>query len=175
MSAGIINHRTAPDGSSSARSRSSTRSTHADWRVFKARLTLLACGKEGDTTNNTMTPHNELINSDDDAIAQAPSTYLDPRFDFKAMRLSQSFAGGASRKTIVQIPVRKPGPFWWFRVHPDVIYHYETRMFEVKEDGELYMVTPDLQQELGEILVPKVLFPAITRQGVLFLCPSRWT
>lgn len=93
--------------------------------------------------------------------------------DFEAMSLSQDYATGATKKTITEIPIRKPGPTWWFMVHPDESLHYRSKFYEVKEDGELYTVAPELRDEFGESLVMKVLLPAVTRGGTLFLWPIR--
>jgi len=114
-----------------------------------------------------MTPHNKLINSDDDPIAPVPSPAVDPRFDLKGMRLSQEIAAGRARKTVTTIICRKPSPHWWFRVHPEL--SYATLLFENKEDSELFLVAPDLQEALSEMLVSKVILPAITAGDALFV------
>lgn len=95
------------------------------------------------------------------------------RMDFQAARLDQTYATGSVKKKLRQVPIRKPASHWWFRVHPDESLHYRSRFYEIKEDSELYTVTAEMQPDLEEILVSKVLYPAITRQGMFFLWPVR--
>ena len=93
----------------------------------------------------------------------------DPRFDFAGLRLGQDHSGGRVDKIINAIPVRKPSPYWWFRVHPDPSYHYRTRLLEIKEDNELYMVARELRAGIENRLVSKELHTCITRQGTVFV------
>jgi hypothetical protein len=103
--------------------------------------------------------------------AQPSEELVDTRFDFASMRLSQEFAAGRVRKTVTTIISRKPSPHWWVRVHPEL--SYATRVFENKEDSEQFLVAPDLQASLSEMLVAKLILPAVTRQGTLFLWAMR--
>jgi hypothetical protein len=48
-----------------------------------------------------------------------------------------------------------------------------TLVLGLKEDRETYVVHASLHHELATDLVPKIIFPAITRQGVLFMWPVR--
>ena len=59
------------------------------------------------------------------------------------------------------------------RVHPDPDWRLETAVLELKDERETYLVDPDLWSELPGELIPKVLFTAINRQGVIFLWPVR--
>ena len=102
-------------------------------------------------------------------IANVP----DP-FDLSRLRLSQDFASKIGvKKALLTVPVRKPDRQWFVRVHGDPSWRLETAVLEIKEDRESYLVDPELWAELPGELVPKVLFTAINRQGVVFLWPVR--
>ena len=73
------------------------------------------------------------------------------------------------RRLLPTIPVRKPGPQQWFRVHPDKAFRLETETFVVKETEEVYLVDRSVWGELNEELVSKVLYTCVTRQGHVFL------
>ena len=94
-------------------------------------------------------------------------------FDLKRLRLSQDFPSQVGKKAILTVPVRKPDRQWFIRVHPEPTWRLETAVLELKEERETYIVDPDMWPELPGELVPKVLFTAINRQGVVFLWPVR--
>jgi hypothetical protein len=92
--------------------------------------------------------------------------------DLSRFRLSSDYAATIGvKKLLTTVPVRKPDRQWFIRVHPT--WKFETAVVESKEDNELYVVDQCLHDALAEELVPKVLFPAINRQGVVFLWPVR--
>jgi hypothetical protein len=92
-------------------------------------------------------------------------------FNPTSLRLDQSFADRVGvKKLLTTVPVRKPNRQDFVRVHPDPKYRLTpAAIIEVKEDREVYLVTPDLAQQLpGEFSVA-TLYLAINRQGVVFL------
>jgi len=90
------------------------------------------------------------------------------------LKLGQNFSEAISvKKQITTIPIRKPGRQDFIRVHPDESYRLETAILELKEERENYLVSPDLWSELAGEVVPKMLYTAINRQGVLVLWPVR--
>ena len=95
-------------------------------------------------------------------------------FNLDRLRLSQNFSSQVGvKKAILTVPVRKPDRQWFIRVHPDPDWRLETAVLELKDERETYLVDPELWQELPGELVPKVLFTAMNRQGVVFLWPVR--
>jgi hypothetical protein len=97
-------------------------------------------------------------------------------FNIGQFRLDQSFAEHAGgEKLLTTVPVRKPGKEVWFRTHPDQDFRLATPVIELKDQKETYLVARPLWEELmGEpTFVKKLLIPAITRQGDLFLWPIR--
>jgi hypothetical protein len=79
------------------------------------------------------------------------------------------------KKALLTVPVRKPAREWFIRVHPHPDYRLQTVVLDLKEAGETYLVSQALWPELaGEsTLSPRILYTAMSRQGVLFLWPVR--
>ena len=84
------------------------------------------------------------------------------------LRLSQSFVETAGvKKLLTTIPVRKPGPQEFVRVHPSPDYRENFPIIELKDEREEYIVTASLVPELIGEFVIKTLYLAINRQGTL--------
>jgi len=94
--------------------------------------------------------------------------------DLAKLRLDQNFVETAGiRKLLVTIPVRKPHPQDYFRVHPSSDYRANVALIELRDDRELYLLTAEMVGELpGEFMMSTVC-TAINRQGVVFLFPVR--
>jgi hypothetical protein len=100
-----------------------------------------------------------------------PASGPDP-FDPESLRLGADFTAAASvKKVILSVPVRKPDKTWFVRAHPDPAFRLQTGVIELKEERELYLVTPNLWADLvcEATFRPKLLVTAINRQGTLFL------
>jgi len=90
------------------------------------------------------------------------------------LKLDQNFSESIGvKKQISTIPIRKPGRQDFIRVHPDESYRLPTAILEFKEEGENYLISPDLWHDLPGEVTPKMLYTAINRQDVLFLWPVR--
>lgn len=96
-------------------------------------------------------------------------------FDPAALRLDQSFADTVGvKRHLMTVPVRKPNRQGFIRVHPDPGYRLTpAAIIEVKEDREVYLVTPNMAQDLPGEFAAATLFTAINRQGVLHLWPVK--
>jgi hypothetical protein len=95
-------------------------------------------------------------------------------FDPANLRLSQSFVETAGvKKLLTTVPVRKPSPQDFVRVHPSPEYRDNFPIVELKDEREEYIVTAGLVPELNGEFVTKTLFLAINRQGTLFFWPVR--
>jgi hypothetical protein len=92
-------------------------------------------------------------------------------FDPASLRLDPGAELVAVRKVIVRVPVRKPGPQEFVRVHPDPGRRLDTALVELKEERETYLLAPALRAELGDEARPTRLYTAISRAGALFLWP----
>jgi hypothetical protein len=100
---------------------------------------------------------------------QAP----DP-FNLDNLRLSQSFAETAGVKKLLRtVPVHKPNPQDFVRVHPSPEFRDNFPVIELKDEREEYVITAALVPELIGEFVNKTLFTAVNRQGVCFLWPVR--
>jgi hypothetical protein len=105
------------------------------------------------------------------AVSEDPPP--DP-FDLDNLRLSQAFVETAGVKELLTtVPVHKPNPQDFVRVHPSPDYRMSAPVIELKDDREEYIVAKDLVRELVGEFVSKTLFTAINRQGVTFLWPVR--
>ena len=92
------------------------------------------------------------------------------------LRLSQDFAELAQvEELLAAVPVRRPHPQHFFRVHPSEEYRLTTQILEMKEDREAYIVARQLWDALhGESgFGPRLIVTTVTRQGVLSLWPLR--
>jgi hypothetical protein len=113
----------------------------------------------------------ELENSH--AGTEAPSSAPDP-FDLGNLRLSQSFTETAGvKKLLTTVPVRKPNPQDWVRVHPGSEYRENFPLIELKDEREEYVVAATLVPELVGEFVSKTLYTTVNRQGVVSLWPVR--
>ena len=90
------------------------------------------------------------------------------------LRLSQSFVETAGvKKLLTTVPVRKPSPQDFVRVHPDPAYRENFPIIELKDEREEYIVVAELVPVLVGEFVTKTLFTAINRQGTVFFWPVR--
>jgi hypothetical protein len=96
------------------------------------------------------------------------------QLDISRLRLPQDFASSIGvKKLLITVPVRKPGKQDFVRVHPDEGWRLQTAVLELKEEREIYLVDQPLWNELVGEISPRILFTAVSRQGVLFLWPVR--
>lgn len=89
------------------------------------------------------------------------------------LRVDQNFQAVSVKQVLTVIAVRKPGRQEFFRVCPDKTQRFQTAVFKDGETGEVYLVAPNLHNELGEHVTPTLLVPTISRSSpsVPFLWP----
>lgn len=140
--------------------------------------------KVGTTTTTTESENNKLINitniipdtgtaPNDAGLAGSsgpgPST---TSFDLGSIRLRQDFAAGAPvKKALLTVPVRKPNKQEFFRVHPAESHRLQVGLLILEDTGEIYVVTPDVADQLGSDVALRCLVLTINRQGVVALWP----
>jgi hypothetical protein len=111
-------------------------------------------------------------NPDIDENGNASAT-PDP-FAIDGLRLSQAFIEQAGVKKLrTTVPVRKPNKQDFIRVHPDERYRFDALMILLKEEGEHYLVRPELAAELVSETTMFTLYTAVNRAGVVFIWPVR--
>lgn len=110
-----------------------------------------------------------------DALSAALSTAASTAtagIDLNAMRLTQNFGASAGvKKIITTIPVRKPSNQAFVRVRTGDEWRMPVAVLQLKDDGECYLVMPQLFGELAQEARPKMLYTGVTRDGNLFLWP----
>jgi hypothetical protein len=107
-----------------------------------------------------------------EAISTPPSA-PDP-FDLDKLRLDQSFVESAGvKKLLTKVPIQKPDPQSFVRVHPDEKYRMALAVILLKEDSETFLLPPPIARDLPGEFVMVMMHTVITRQGVLFLWPIR--
>ena len=96
-------------------------------------------------------------------------------FDPAALRLNQSYADTVGvKKLLTTVPVRKPNRQDFVQVHPDPQYRLTpVAIIEVKDDREVYLVTPNIAPGLAGEFSTVTLFATINRQGTLHLWPVK--
>jgi hypothetical protein len=108
-----------------------------------------------------------MINKPDPSLIG--SEVPDP-FDLDALRIDPAAGGlGSVRRIVTHIPVRKPGRQQFVRVHPEIELPIE--LLTLKDEGESYLITPELRGALAEETTLVTLHLAITPQGVLSIWP----
>jgi hypothetical protein len=96
----------------------------------------------------------------------------DPFSDLSKLRINPNFNETIGvKKALLHVPVRKPNKQEFVRVHPSEDMRLAVAMIDMKEEREIFLVTPELAQDLPGEVAPKLLVTAINKQGVLFLWP----
>jgi hypothetical protein len=110
-------------------------------------------------------------------MTDAPETNPTPNpFDnLSGLRLDQSYADTVGvKKLLTTVPVRKPNRQDFVRVHDDPRYRLTpAAVIEVKEDREVYLVTPEMAQALPGEFSMVTLYTTINRQGTLHIWPVK--
>lgn len=120
------------------------------------------------------TPTKQQVVTDDPPIELAAPTPSSDPFDLANLRLDQSFVETAGvKKLLTTVPTRKPNPQDFVRVHPSPEYRGSFAVIELKDDREIYLVSPAIARELPGEFVMVTLYTTINRQGVTHLWPVR--
>jgi hypothetical protein len=121
------------------------------------------------TEETPIEPHADLPRENSNPI----EPQADP-FDLSRLRLDQSFTETAGvKKLLTTVPVRKPNPQDFVRVHPSSDYHDDFAIIELKDDRESYLVVPAIARQIPGEFHMATIQTAITRQGNVFLWPVR--
>jgi hypothetical protein len=126
----------------------------------------------------TTDPHKATRPDDGPADIPAPTAPIPPAppdpFDIAALRVTPEFMElSGVKKLLTTVPVGKPHPQEFFRVHPGSAFRDTFATLEWKEDGEFYILTPAMVPELSGECINVALHTAINRQGVIRLIPAK--
>jgi hypothetical protein len=103
-----------------------------------------------------------------------PSTPAPDPFDIASLRLNPSFVETAGvKKLTTTVPARRPSQQDFVRVHRAPEYRMDVAMIVLKDDGEDFLVRPELCPDLIGEIVYQTIFTAINRQGIVSLWPVR--
>jgi hypothetical protein len=93
-------------------------------------------------------------------------------FDPASLRINPANAASlGAQKLLVTVPVRKPNRQEFFRVSRDPEYRMPMAVLELKEEREVYCVTPEMASQLGSEVRPVMMLTCINRMGQVFLWP----
>lgn len=110
-------------------------------------------------------------NDDDPSSAIDPEASPDPfdpaRF---AIRGNPAETIGVKR-VLVNVPVRKPNRQEFVRAHPDLDFRVPMAILELKNEGEIYAVLPEVAEAIPGETRPVMLTTCVNRQGNVFLWP----
>jgi len=121
---------------------------------------------------NTVKTH--IVSEPDAQPSESATAPAADPFDLTKLRLDQSFVESAGvKKLLTTVPVRKPNPQDFVRVHPSPEYRAALAVIELKEDREIYLLTPQIARELPGEFMMVMMFTTINRQGVVHLWPAR--
>ncbi|MGB6688523.1 MAG: hypothetical protein WBE76_11830 [Terracidiphilus sp.] len=92
----------------------------------------------------------------------------------KSLRLSQDFESLVDVKPVVtEVTIGKPNRQTFFRVHPEWKAGYPILELKLGTKSEFYVVAPKAATEIEDEVHPRLIVPAITRDGRLYVWPLR--
>jgi hypothetical protein len=105
---------------------------------------------------------------------QKPTVAPDPFDNLELLRLAPAFEESAGiRKVISTVPVRKPSPQEWVRVHPDPAYRMNLSCILLKAEKEFYLLMPAIARDFERDAIHVTIYTCINSSGVVLLWPCR--
>jgi hypothetical protein len=74
-------------------------------------------------------------------------------------------------EVLAHVPIRKPSPTEWVRVHPDADMTLATSFYVDRESRETYLVVPEMREVLITGVKVMLLVTAVNSRGSVFLWP----
>jgi hypothetical protein len=106
------------------------------------------------------------------SIHQPQSEAPNPFDDMDSLRINQDFVARAGvKKLLTTVPVKRPNKQTFVRVRSEPEYHRDFACIELRDEGEFYIVAPNIASALPDEVTYRTFYTSITRQGVLFLWP----
>lgn len=114
----------------------------------------------------------ETIKQENSTMETTKPTSSIPGFDLNALRLPQNFGETLGvKRMITRVSVRKPNKTDFFRVRSGDEWRFQTMILEIKDEGETYILTPEVWNAVPELLRPAMSHTAIDRRNNVFLIP----
>lgn len=131
--------------------------------------------KKKSTSNDAATQNDEVAtqqpNSKSGPIDPTPTDSIS-KLTLASLRLSQDFGASAGvKKLLTIVPVKKPANQSFIQVRPGEEWRMQAAILQLKEDGECYLVTPDVYPDLMHEARPKMLYLGMSREGNVFVWP----
>jgi hypothetical protein len=105
-----------------------------------------------------------------DISLASTAAFSSGELDLDAMRLPSDFGAIAGvQKVLTMVPVHKPRPQAFVRVHPDPGWTMVVAVVEMKADNDTYLVLPELYSALAQEARVKQLYTGTTRDGNPFV------
>ena len=99
---------------------------------------------------------NSKLSAVEQVEAAASTPIPDDPFDLSKLRLTQDFVEtGGVKKLLTTVPVRKPAPQDFIRVHPNSSYRAAVALVEFRDERETYLVTMNIARELPASSFPR--------------------
>jgi hypothetical protein len=122
-------------------------------------------------STNADTVRNKAIGNGAGQPDPKPTSEAPDPFDPAALRLDPSFESPGVKKLLMTVPVKKPSSQHFVRVHSDLEFRGNFAVIDLKDDREVYLLTPAAAAQLPGEYKQCMLFTSITRQGTIFLWP----
>jgi hypothetical protein len=103
---------------------------------------------------------------------QSPASTDELISSLSSLRLPANYGATLGvKKLLTNVSVGKPKKPQFFRTHESSKMTFAVMLLEQKESRESYVVSPDIAQEISELVRPVQLHAAIDRQNNVFLIP----
>jgi hypothetical protein len=90
------------------------------------------------------------------------------------LRIDLSIAEGVGvKKVVLTIPVRRPNPQDFIRVHKEADFRLAVAIIDLKDDRETFLVLPSIARDIPGEYTTVMMYTCINRAGVVFLWPVR--
>jgi hypothetical protein len=112
-------------------------------------------------------------NTPDMTNEQDKQVELNP-FAPENLRIDLNISEGVGvKKVVLTIPVRKPNPQDFIRVHKEADFRLAVAIIDLKDDRETYLVLPSIVRDIPGEYVTVMMYACINRAGNVFLWPVR--
>lgn len=94
-------------------------------------------------------------------------------FDIEKLKLKPSEFNTVVEREQIGVPVKKPNKQTFIRKHPGEEYSLMVALLHLKEEGEFYLVSPEIREQLLSEVVYVELCLCVDRFGNYFLVPMK--